>query len=358
MPDVEDLRSVLTAFSVDSDDLPPIVPFGAGHINSTYRVGTAPPTVLQRVNRAVFPDPVSVMENVSGVTQHLKRKIAADGGDPDRETLTLIPGRATGLPYVAAGGEIYRLSRLLPGVSREVADPVALYRAAKTYGRFLRRLADYPARDLREVIPGFHDTRARFAAFQAAVEADRAGRAAEAKREIAFVLSRKEDCGVIADAIDAGELPIRVTHNDTKLNNFLFDEKSGECFALIDLDTVMPGSPLYDYGDALRSGASSAAEDEADLSKVFFRVENIAAFTRGFLEECGNDLTKRERELLPFSIKLITLECGMRFLTDYLSGDVYFRIGYPEHNLVRARNQFALVRDAEQNLDSFKRLTE
>ena len=359
MLDEAELRAILSCFAVDSDNRPPIRPFGDGHINSTYLVGTKPPTVLQRVNRAVFPDPVSVMRNVFRVTAHLKRKIVVEGGDPDRETLTLIPDKAAGLPYVVGDdGEVYRLTCLLPGVSREIPEPDALYRAAKTYGRFVRRLADFPAKELCEVIPGFHDTRARFAAFRAAVEEDRVGRAAGIKPEITFVLSRADDCGVIADALDAGDLPLRVTHNDTKLNNFLFDEKTGECLSLIDLDTVMPGSILFDDGDALRSGASSAAEDEIDLSKVRFRVENIAAFTRGFLEEFGDDITKRERELLPFSIKLITLECGMRFLTDYLSGDSYFRISYPTHNLDRARNQFALVRDIEPQLNALSRLTE
>ena len=358
MLDEAAIRSILSRFAVDSDDRPPIRPFGGGHINSTYLCGTNPPTVLQRVNRAVFPNPVAVMENVSGVTAHLRRKIADEGGDPERETLTLIPDRTTGLPYVVGDdGEIYRLSLLLPGVSREIPEPDALYRAAKTYGRFVRRLADFPAKKLCEVIPAFHDTRARLAAFQEAVKADRVGRVAGVQPEIAFVLARASDCGVVCDALDAGELPIRVTHNDTKLNNFLFDGKTGECLSLIDLDTVMPGSLLFDYGDALRSGASSAAEDETDLSKVRFRVENIAAFTRGFLEEFGDDITKRERELLPFSIKLMTLECGMRFLSDYLSGDVYFRVSHPSHNLDRARNQFALVRDIEPQLDALARLT-
>ena len=185
--------------------------------------------------------------------------------------------------------------------------------------------------------------------FTAALEADTVGRAAGVADEIAFVTARKADCELVASYIASGEIPLRVTHNDTKLNNFLFDEKN-ECIALIDLDTVMPGSLLYDYGDALRFGSSSAAEDETDLSKVKCRVEFVEAFTRGFLEEFGEILTPRERELLPFSIKLLTLECGMRFLTDYLAGDTYFHTKYPTHNLDRARNQFALVRDIEAKL--------
>ena len=357
MPDRAALRAILSRFAVDSDDRTPIEPFGRGHINDTYLVGTNPPTVLQRVNRAVFPRPERVVENVARVTAYLRERIAADGGDPDRETLTLIPEKETGLPFVLADGEVYRLTRLIRGASsHENADPDALVRAARTYGLFLRRLRDFPADSLYEVLPGFHDTRARLAALKEAAEKDPLGRAAGVAPELGFALSREADCGVIADGIADGSIPLRVTHNDTKLNNFLFDEKTDACLALIDLDTVMPGSLLSDYGDALRFAASSAAEDETDLDKVFLKVENVAAFTGGFLEETGNYLTKRERELLPFSIRLITLECGMRFLTDYLNGDVYFKTEYPTHNLDRASNQFALVADIERKLPALEKL--
>ena len=359
MPDAAALLSVLSRFAVDFGDRPPIEPFGRGHINGTYLAGTNPPTVLQRINRAVFPRPDLVIENVARVTAYLKEKIALDGGDPERETLTLIPDRETGLPYVLLDGEYYRLTRLIPGaVSPDVADPGALYAAAKTFGRFLHRLEGFPADALHEVIPRFHDTRARFEQLKAAIASDPVGRVASVAREIEFALSREDGCGVIVDGLASGEIPLRVTHNDTKLNNFLFDKTTGDCIALIDLDTVMPGSLLYDYGDALRFAASSASEDETDLSKICFLQENIAAFTRGFLEEFGNDLAPRERELLPASIRLITLECGVRFLTDYLSGDVYFKTNRPDHNLARARTQFALVQDVEPRLPSLARLTE
>ena len=359
MPESTDLLSVLSLFAVDFDDRPPIAPFGRGHVNGTYLAGTNPPTVLQRINRAVFPSPERVAENVARVTAYLKGKIALDGGDPERETLTVVPARDTGLPYVALNGEVYRLTRLIPNaVSRESADPESLYRAAKTFGRFLHRLDGFSADGLYEVIPRFHDTPARFAQLKAAIASDPVGRAASVAREIDFALSREHDCGLIVNGLLSGDLPLRVTHNDTKLNNFLFDRNTGDCIALIDLDTVMPGSLLYDYGDALRSGAASAAEDEADLSKVFFRVENIAAFTRGFLEEFGSDLSSRERELIPFSIRLLALECGIRFLADYIAGDVYFKTDRPEHNLDRARNQFALVKNIEPQLSSLARLVE
>ena len=253
-----------------------------------------------------------------------------------------------GSAFVEADGSLYRLFYLIDGHSIElVDDPNNLYLAAKTFGRFLKLLEGYPVETLHEVIARFHDTASRFESFERAEKADVAGRAKDVAKEIEFVRARRADCSVVVDAIASGEIPLRVTHNDTKLNNFLFDD-SGACIALIDLDTVMPGSLLYDYGDALRFGASSAAEDETDLDKVYCRTECVDAFTRGFLEEFGDVLTPRERELLPFSIKLLTLECGMRFLTDYLSGDTYFGIAYPTHNLDRARNQFKLVSDIEE----------
>lgn len=359
MPDAASLLAVLSRFAVDFDDHPPIEPFGRGHINGTYLVGTNPRTVLQRINRAVFPRPDLVCDNVARVTAHLKERIALDGGDPERETLTLIPDRATGLPYVLHDGEYYRLTLLIPGaISREDAEPDALRAAARTFGRFLHRLDGFPADALHEVIPRFHDTRARFEQLRAAIAADPVGRAAAVEKEIEFALSREDGCGVIVDGLASGEIPLRVTHNDTKLNNFLFDRGTGDCIALIDLDTVMPGSLLYDYGDALRFAASSSVEDGTDLSRVFFREESIAAFTRGFLEEFDQDLVPRERELLPASIRLMTLECGIRFLTDYLSGDVYFKTARPGQNLARARNQFALVRNIEPRLPALARLTE
>ena len=341
------LHEILSQFDIASTHETTIEPFGNGHINRTYLVSTEPTTVLQYVNSAVFPEPRHVMENVEGITAYLTERIRAEGKDPSRETLQLVRAK-DGRYYVEGNGSLYRLFYWVDGHSIElVDDPSNLYRAAKTFGRFLKLLEGYPVETLHEVIQNFHNTKKRYENFEKAVEADVAGRASEVSDEIAFVKAREADCSVVVDAIASGEIPLRVTHNDTKLNNFLFDD-AGACIALIDLDTVMPGSLLYDYGDALRFGASSAAEDETDLSKVYCRTECVDAFTRGFLEEFGEVLTPRERELLPFSIKLLTLECGMRFLTDYLSGDTYFGIAYPTHNLDRARNQFKLVSDIEE----------
>ena len=342
-----DLHEILSRFDIPSTAETTIEPFGNGHINRTYLVGTEPKTILQFVNNAVFPKPELVMENIAALTAYLAERIEAEGGEPRRETLMLVPTK-DGRHSVEADGSLYRLFYYIDAHSIELAnDPSKLYLAAKTFGRFLKLLERFPAETLHEPIARFHDTKNRYDKFVEAVRADVVGRASEVEREIEFVTARAADCSVVVDAIASGEIPLRVTHNDTKLNNFLFDD-DGRCVALIDLDTVMPGSLLYDYGDALRFGSSSAKEDETDLSKVYCRTEYVDAFTRGFLEEFGEVLSERERELLPFSIKLLTLECGIRFLTDYLSGDTYFSIAHPRHNLDRARNQFKLVYDIEQ----------
>ncbi|MBR3639431.1 MAG: aminoglycoside phosphotransferase family protein [Clostridia bacterium] len=332
-------------------------PLGNGHINETYLVSDGENYVLQKINKNVFHDPVAVMENVKAVTEHLKKKIADAGGDPAKGTLNFID-TVNGLPYcLTEDGEYYRAYFYVDGVkSYDVAQsPELLYQAARAFGRFQNMLADFPADTLHEVIPSFHDTRKRFHDFQASVERNLSGRAKNVKDEIKFILDRAEDCGVVVDALRSGDLPVRVTHNDTKLNNVLFDEKTDEGVCVIDLDTVMPGSLLYDFGDALRFAGSSGAEDEKDLSKIWFDLINFEYFTRGFLEATPS-ITEKEKELLPFSVKLMTLECGMRFLADYIDGDVYFKTAYPEHNLVRARTQIKLVSDIEQKLDRMKEI--
>ncbi len=330
-------------------------PLGNGHINETFRVSDF---VLQKINKNVFHDPVAVMENVKAVTEHLKKKIAEAGGDPAKETLNYLD-TVEGLPYyLTEDGEYYRAYVYVDGVkSYDVAEsPELLYQAARAFGKFQNMLADFPAYTLHEVIPSFHDTRKRLRDFKASVERDASGRAEKVKEEIRFVLDREDDCGVVIDALRSGDLPVRVTHNDTKLNNVLFDEKTDEGVCVIDLDTVMPGSLLYDFGDALRFAGSSGAEDEKDLAKIWFDLDNYEYFTKGFLE-AAQSITEREKELLPFSVKLMTLECGMRFLADYIDGDVYFKTAYPEHNLVRARTQIKLVSDIEKKLGAMTELT-
>ena len=326
--------------------------YGNGHINDTYIVHSQPNYILQRINKKVFTNPPAVMQNIQGVTEFLRKKILAEGGNPDRETLTLIPTVDGASYYLHTDGEYYRVYKFIEGATSYdlVENPMQLYHAAKAFGKFQNMLADYPADSLNETIVDFHNTRVRYDQFKTALAKDASGRAKNCAPEIAFVLEREKDAGVIVDALADGSIPLRVTHNDTKLNNVLLDDKTGEGVCVIDLDTVMPGSLLYDYGDALRFGGSSGAEDERDLSKIWFDTEKFTAFTRGFIEALPS-ITDRELELLPFSIKLMTLECGSRFLADYLNGDVYFKTHCEDHNLVRARTQFKLVKEIEDKMD-------
>lgn len=342
------LIEILKNFNIDINPSA----YGNGHINDTYIVPSSPNYILQRINKSVFTNPPAVMENIMGITEFLRKKIAADGGNPDRETLTLIY-TTDGKPYYFhTDGEYYRVYKFIENAQSYdiVENPMQLYHAARAFGKFQRMLADYPADKLNETIVDFHNTRVRYDQFKEALRNDKAGRASSVKAEIDFVLERECDAGVVVDAIAEGRIPLRVTHNDTKLNNVLLDSITGEGVCVIDLDTVMPGSLLYDYGDALRFGGSSGAEDERDLDKIYFKVDNFTAFTKGFLEELPN-ITDEELKLLPFSIKLMTLECGSRFLADYLNGDTYFKTAYPEHNLDRCRTQFKLVREIEEKMD-------
>ena len=293
---------------------------------------------------------------VEGVTGFLKKKIIARGGDPERETLNIIPTVDNKPYYRDTNGDYWRSYRFITGASSfdQVETPQQFYESAVAFGSFQRLLADYPAETLHETIPGFHDTRARFAAFEKAVREDVVGRAAEVQKEIAFFLERKETACYFAGRLDRGELPIRVTHNDTKLNNVMLDDKTGKGVCVIDLDTVMPGLAMNDFGDAIRYGASTAAEDERDLSEVSCSMELFSLFTKGFLEGCGGSLTPEETALLPMGAKVMTYECGMRFLMDYLQGDRYFKIHRDGQNLDRARTQLTLVADMERKMQQMQ----
>jgi len=342
------LREILRHFDIEMET----VPYGNGHINATYLVETRPRTILQRINTDIFTDPDAVMENIEAVTAFLRKKVTEAGGNPAREVLTLVPTVEGKSYYRAPDGSAYRLYHFIEGTrSFDRAESAAMFAAsAHAFGKFQRLLSDFPAETLHEVIPRFHDTSDRLRQFREALARDAKGRAASVQEEIAFALSYADRVGVITDAIADGSVPLRVTHNDTKLNNVMLDEETHEGVCVIDLDTVMPGSLLYDFGDALRFGASTGAEDEPDLSKIEFDLTYFEAFTEAFLTEMGSDMTSRERELLPFSAQLMTLECGMRFLTDYLNGDTYFRIHREHHNLDRCRTQFKLVADIEKKL--------
>ncbi len=350
------VREILSHFALQGEFVS-FVPIGCGHINDTLSVTYTGQDgdrqyILQRINTHVFTKPDELMENVANVTAYLARILREKGGDPARGTLTVFRTKDGALYHRTDAGGCWRVYNYVDGTYtlESIRDPQDFQKSGEAFGRFQKLLADYPSDTLYETIPHFHDTASRFADFRKAVQADRVNRAQSAQPEIDFVLQREADTHVLVDLLARGELPLRVTHNDTKLNNILFDNETKEGICVVDLDTVMPGLSLYDFGDSIRFGASTAAEDEQDLSKVHFSMELYRAYTRGYLCAAGDSLTAKEIEYLPFSAKLITLECGMRFLTDYLDGDAYFRVGYPEHNLVRCRTQFALVAEMEQKM--------
>ena len=343
-----------------------VKPFGAGHINETY--GVYMPRdgkdelayVLQRVNTNVFKKPKEVMENIIGVTEFLRRRIMAAGGDPDRETLSYIRTKAGENFYEDSEGQPWRCYNFIQDsvCYQAVERPEQFYQSARSFGNFLKQLCDYPADTLHETIPRFHDTESRYRDFEKAVERDVKNRAASCREEIEFLQARQADCGVLMGWLRAGKLPLRVTHNDTKLNNILFDETTGRGLCIIDLDTIMPGLAANDFGDSIRFGASTTAEDEVDLSKVHFDIGLYELYAKGYLETAGTVLTQEEKESLPWGARLITLECGMRFLTDYLQGDTYFKTTHPTHNLERARTQFRLVEEMEQQFARMQSIVE
>ena len=338
-----------------------VKPFGEGHINETYAVympgteGTdVPRYVLQRVNIHVFKNPAQVMENIFSVTEYLREVIRKEGGDLDRETLSYIKTKSGDTYFEDADGQPWRCLHYVPNsiCHQTVEEPQQFYQSARSFGHFLKQLGDYPAEDLYETIPRFHDTVKRFRDFSEAVRKDVKNRAGQCREEIDFALAREADCGVLMNQLQEGILPLRVTHNDTKLNNILFDADTDQGLCIIDLDTIMPGLAANDFGDSIRFGASTAEEDEPDLSKVHFDIHLYELYVKGYLEMAREVLTPAEIDSLPWGARLMTLECGMRFLADYLQGDVYFKTAYPEHNLVRARTQFRLVKEMEEQFDS------
>ena len=343
------LNEILKHFNIELD----VDSYGNGHINDTYLCDCDPKYILQRINKEIFTNPPGVMQNIAAVTEHLVKKIKAAGGNPQKETLQIVKTIEGENFYKSSDGEYYRMYVFVDDtVTKETAEkPEDLYQAAKAFGKFQNMLADFPADTLYDTIPDFHNTKKRIETFKEIIEADKFDRLKYVQDEVNYALSLVDEMGIVVDLLESGELPLRVTHNDTKLNNVLFDEKTDEAMCVIDLDTVMPGSLLYDFGDALRFGASSGTEDEKDLSKIYFDLDKYKAFTQGFLEELSSSITEKEIELLPFSAKLLTYECGIRFLGDYLNGDVYFRKHYDGHNLDRARTQLKLVWDMTGKMD-------
>ncbi|MEA3308490.1 MAG: aminoglycoside phosphotransferase family protein [Chloroflexota bacterium] len=338
-----------------------IQPYGCGHINDTYLINcnhtSAIDYILQRVNHHVFTKPAELMQNIARVTAHLRQKIRARGGDVERETLNLIPTVDDELFYQHSDGTYWRVYLFITGAQtyQQVTSLAHVYHAAEAFGHFQELLSDFPVEELHETIPYFHHTRQRFEAFEATVAADGLGRAFAVQPEIEFVRAREAECSVLVDLIAEGKLPQRVTHNDTKFNNIMIDDETGRGICVIDLDTVMPGLSLYDFGDAVRSAANPAAEDTRELSQVRIDLGIFERLAHGYLDALRGTLTPLEIEYLPFSARLMTFENGIRFLTDYLQGDTYFKIHRENQNLDRCRVQLRLLADMEQH---FEQLTD
>ena len=338
--------------------------FGSGHVNDTFRVETTLEDsrhnqfILQRISEVAFHHPDEVMANVYGITEYLGEKILLEGGDRSREALEVIRPRSGKLFYTDSEHGAWRVFPFVTDIEcYDKAETPELFEAsARAFGRFQHMLDGYPAETLYETIPHFHDTEDRLAKLKAAVQSDCMGRAAQCTKEIQFAFDHEADCSVALQALRNGILPLRVTHNDTKLNNVLIDKTTGEGMCIVDLDTTMPGLSINDFGDSIRFGANHSAEDERDLSKVNFDIHLFEAYTRGFLDGAAGSLTQAELDYLPWGAKLMTLECGIRFLTDYLMGDVYFHISHPEQNLDRCRTQFKLVCDMENQFRAMQEI--
>lgn len=331
-------------------------PYGNGHINDTYLCHGRPDVILQRINTDIFKNPDGVMENIRAVTKHVRKKYDELGNTDERATLTVIETKEGGCIHRTEDGSCFRMYAFIKdSIGIDFPDNNdQLFEAGKAFGTFQRMLDDFPADTLFECIPNFHNTPIRVQNLKNAAQKDVKGRLAEVQKEYETAIELSKYASKVTDGIADGSIPLRVTHNDTKLNNVLFDINTMKALCVIDLDTVMPGSILYDFGDALRFCATDAVEDETDLSRVKFNLDKFAAFAGGFLPAVGDCLTEKEVEFLPLSAFLMTYECGIRFLTDYLEGDTYFKIHREKHNLDRARNQLALALDMEKNFDKMQ----
>ena len=356
-------KEIVTKFKfegkfIDSNNNP------SGHINDTYILdfekqdGTIIKYVLQKINLGIFGDAERLMENITAVTKHIAEKVRLKGGNPLRETLNVIQTIDGKNFYEDEKGQCFRAFHFIDNAKtyQMVEEPKHMYTTGKALGKFQKQLNDFPAEKLYETIADFHNTAKRYETFLEAVKLDKAGRVKDVKEEIDFIMDRHNEMSILNDMLEKNELPLRVTHNDTKFNNIMIDINTGEGVALVDLDTVMPGLSLYDFGDAVRSGTTTALEDEVDLSKVSFDINLFEQFTKGYLEEMKELLTENEIKNLAFSGKLITLELAMRFLTDHIDGDLYFKIDRVNHNLDRARNQLKLTKEIENSMDEMNEI--
>jgi len=352
-----DIKPIVKNFKIDGEFIES-APYGSGHINDTFcayyqTLQGKVRYIHQRINHNIFKKPEELMENIERVTTHLRGKIEAAGGNPLRETLQIVPALDGKSFYRTDDGNYWRTYLFIEGAKTYDVVPNldVVYEASKSFGRFQKQIADVPGKRLHETIPNFHDTRSRFKAFQEVLSKDTKNRAASVNAEVDFVLKREQDASRLVDMLERGTIPERITHNDTKLNNVMIDDVTGKGICVIDLDTIMPGLPMYDFGDSVRIGASTAPEDEQDLSKVSFSIDMFERLTHGYLDAAREFLIPAEVGELAFSAKLLTFECGMRFLTDHLNGDVYFKIKRENHNLDRARTQFKMVSVMESQMD-------
>lgn len=342
--------AILAAKQFNSDEITYIEPYGSGHINSTWLAihksadGKEVKNLMQKISTVAFKNPEQLMENIVGVTEFLRDKVEEDG------TLTVIPTLDGKSFYHDDLDNYWRVYKFIDKATayQQIENDNDFYTCGLAFGEFQQMLAEYPAEKLHETIVNFHNTPSRFADFKKALAEDKMGRAKDVQAEVDFVLARECKADAITSKLESGEIPYRVTHNDTKLNNILIDDATGKAKCVIDLDTVMPGAAAYDFGDSIRFGASTGAEDETDLSKISVDVHLFEVFAKGYLSTANKFLTAAEKDSLVTGAYLMTLECGVRFLTDYLNGDVYFKIHRENHNLDRCRTQFKLVADMEE----------
>ncbi len=340
--------------------------YGSGHINNTYAViysqsGKPVRYIHQKINDYVFKNPERLMDNVSRVIGHQYDKLKETGtSDLKRSCLRIVPAIDGKYFWIDEDGKYWRTYFFIEGAHTYdiVKSPDQAREAAAAFGRFQKTLIDLKGEKLWEILPGFHDTEKRFNAFEQAVEKDVLNRARDCKREIDFAITYEPIISVLAHLIGQGKLPERISHNDSKLNNVMFDDQTQKGLCVIDLDTVMPGSVIYDFGDLVRTAVSPAAEDEKNLSRIIFQIRMFEALSEGYLSEANSFLNATERDHLVFSGKLITFETGLRFLSDYLNGDIYFRTKTIDHNLVRCRSQFKLIEAIEENEDAMHRVIE
>ncbi len=350
------LAQVLSQFGIN-DAVESVRPIKTGNINQTYLVSVAgKPYTVQTINTYVFPDPEGVMENILSVTEHLRKKVVERGGDPLREVLHFYPGNDGKGCWKDAEGKYWRVYDYVDdAVTYSIADDLQILTdAGEAFGNFQKLLSDYDGASLNETIVDFHNTRQRYLNMEEGIARNASGRLSNVLEEVEFFRARTETACRLVEMIEQGKLPLRVTHNDTKFNNILIDSKTGKALCVIDLDTIMPGLAAYDFGDAIRFCTNSAAEDESDLSKVWFCMDKFEAFAKGFIGGADGFFTEEELDSMVWGCIIMTLECGCRFLLDYIDGDKYFHTDYPEHNLDRTHTQIKLATEMEEHFDEMQ----